>query len=272
MTNGAALDAVSFLARSGHRVAVLRSLADGSHTRRDLHEETGISQPTLGRVLNDFDARGWAERRGQECALTPAGELVDEELAGVLSAVETVQRIGDVLADLPPEELDGLDLRALADATVHRPEPGDTLSHVRQMESVWLEADRRRLLGSTLGPASMDERKDHARRVIETDQELAVETIVSTEMVSRGMADPEMRRLARELWDPERMRSYLYEGPIPVILAIADDVVMFAPTDENGIPTVVVETRNESVRAWVEERLDEYRARSTEFTPEDLPL
>jgi hypothetical protein len=41
-----------------------------------------------------------------------------------------------VVAGLPAEELEGLDLRALVDATVHRPEPGDTLAHVRRMETV----------------------------------------------------------------------------------------------------------------------------------------
>lgn len=50
--------------------------------------------------------------------------------------IGTVQRLGDVVAGLPAEELEGLDLRALVDATVHRPEPGDTLAHVRRMETV----------------------------------------------------------------------------------------------------------------------------------------
>lgn len=264
-------ETVSHLARSDHRVAVLRSLADGPRTRRDLHEETGSSQPTLGRVFGDFEDRGWVERHGHEYALTPSGELVHDEFVELLEAVETVQRLGDALGELPAEELEGLDLRALADATVHRPEPGDTLSHIRRMESVWFEADTRRLLGSTLAPASMDERKQQARADLEAGRRLEVETIVSAEMVSVGMADPELRAMVRENWDPERMRAYLYDGPIPMILLVADDVVMLGPTDENGIPTAAVESTDERVREWVESRLDEYRARSTEFSVHELP-
>jgi predicted transcriptional regulator len=272
VTADAARETVSHLARSDHRVTVLRALAGGSSTRRDLHEETGISQPTLGRVFGDFEDRGWVERRGQEHALTPSGELIYDEFRELLEAVATVQRLGDVVAEFPAEELEGLELRALADATVHRPEPGDTLSHIRRMENVWFEADTRRLLGNTLGPASIDERKRQARTDLAAGRQLDVETIVSTEMVAVGMADPELRAIVRENWDPERMRSYLYDGPVPMILLVADNVVMLGPTGENGIPTAAVESTDERVRAWVEGRLDDYRARSTEVSIHDLPL
>lgn len=268
----APLDDVAFLARSDHRVAVLDTLADGPRTRRDLHEGTGISQPTLGRILGDFEGLGWADREGRTYRQTALGALVDEEFGDLLVAVETVQRVGDVLAALPAEELAGLDLRAFADATVHRPEPGDRLSHIRRMETVWFEADRTRLLGSTLGPASMDERKTHARRLVDGEATMTVETIVSAPMATQGMSDPELWEMVLEHWDPERMRAYLYDGPIPLILCLADGVAMLAPTDDHGIPTVVVESEDERVRAWVESRLDAYRAASTEFTPYDLPF
>jgi DNA-binding HxlR family transcriptional regulator len=265
-----ALDDVDFLARSGHRVTVLRTLADGAMTRPDLHEVTGISQPTLGRVLGSFEERNWVERRGRAYALTAFGELVHEEFTELLDTVATVQNLGDVLRQLPTEEMP-FDLRAFADATVHRPEPGDTLSHVRWMETTWLEADRTRLLGGTLGPASFNERREHARKVVDGERMTEhIETIVSAAMLEQGLSDPELMGMVLEAWDPDWIRAYLYDGPIPTILAIADGVAMLAPTDEHGIPTAVVETEDATVREWVERRLDEYRAESTELTPETL--
>ncbi|WP_255195724.1 helix-turn-helix transcriptional regulator [Halorarius litoreus] len=262
------LDDVSFLARSDHRVEVLRTLAPGARSRPELHAETEIPQPTLGRVLGSFEDRNWVERRNGEYALTAAGALVAAEFTDLLDTVETVQRLGDVLVQLPTDEM-AFDVRAFADATVWTPEPGDTLSHIRRMEETWLEADRKRLLGGTLGPASFEQRRDNAREFVE--REMRAETVVSTAMMERGMSDPELNRLVREHWDPERMVGYLYDGPIPLILAIADDTAMLAPTDENGIPTAVVVTENEAVRAWVDDRIDEYREQATELTFDDLP-
>jgi predicted transcriptional regulator len=263
------LEDVAFLARSAHRVGVLETLADGPLTRPELHEATGISQPTLGRILGSFEDRHWVERRRPEYALTPLGELLVEEFEELLDTVETVQQLGDVVQQLPTDEMD-FDVRAFADATVWTPDPGDTLSHIRRMERVWFDADRRRLLGSTLGPASFDDRREQARRDFDRLEQMEVETIVSRAMLEQGMSDPEIRRMTQEHWDPEHVRAYLYDGPIPLILAIADEKAMLAPTDENGIPSAVIETENETIRSWVETEIDEYREQSVELTIEDI--
>jgi predicted transcriptional regulator len=115
------LDDVEFLARSSHRVEVLQTLATGPRPRPVLHDETGIPQPTLGRILGGFEDRNWVERRGQEYALTELGALIVAEFENLLDTVATVNRVGAVLVDLPTEELD-FDVRAFADATVTTPE------------------------------------------------------------------------------------------------------------------------------------------------------
>jgi hypothetical protein len=63
---------------------------------------------------------------------------------------------------------------------------------------------------------------------------------------------------------------YEYDGPIPFVLAVADDVTMLAPTDDQGVPTTLIETENETVRSWAEATLDDYRDRARKVTPEDL--
>lgn len=264
------LEDVAFLARSSHRFGVLKTLADGPLTRPTLHEQIGISQPTLGRILGSFEDRNWVEQRRPEYALTPLGELLVEEFEDLLDTVETIQTLGHVVQQLPTDQMD-FDIRTFADATVWTPEPGDTLSHIRRMEAVWFDADRRRLLGSTLGSASFEARREQARRDFDRLQQLEVETIVSSAMLEQGMSDPEIRRMTHEYWDPEHMRAYLYDGPIPLILAIADDTGMLAPTDENGIPTAVIETENDTIRSWIETEIDEYRKQSVELMVEDIP-
>lgn len=94
------MDEVEFLARSDHRVTVLRTLSDRPRTRADLHDATGIPQPTLGRILGDFTERNWAERDGHEYALTEPGMLVAAAFDFQLLAVGTA-RFDPVLAATP---------------------------------------------------------------------------------------------------------------------------------------------------------------------------
>lgn len=62
---------IAFLVRSNHRVRVLEELATDERTRRGLHEKPGISQPTLGRVLDGFQEREWVDENGRAYTLTP---------------------------------------------------------------------------------------------------------------------------------------------------------------------------------------------------------
>jgi hypothetical protein len=50
----------------GPNTGVLEKLERDDWTRRDLRDETGISQPTLGRILDGFEERGWATEHRTE--------------------------------------------------------------------------------------------------------------------------------------------------------------------------------------------------------------
>lgn len=54
-----ALEIIEFHARSANRVRALNVLTEGPIERRDLEEASGISRPTLSRILDDFERRGW---------------------------------------------------------------------------------------------------------------------------------------------------------------------------------------------------------------------
>ena len=266
------LDDVEFLARSSHRVEVLRTLASGPRTRPNLNGETGISQPTLGRVLGAFEDRNWVERRGQEYALTPFGDLVKEAFEDLLDTVGTVQRFGDLNELLPTEEMD-FDLREFADATVITPGDGDAFRHVTRIEELFYGADELRLLSPTIAPGSTEDRRVRLAEFLESDR--VNEGIVSTHALEQeplfDPANEELLGSIREALELDRTRFYVYDGPIPIMLMVADGTTVLAPTDDRGLPAAVIETENETVRAWVESKLDEYRARSMEVTAEDLP-
>jgi DNA-binding HxlR family transcriptional regulator len=71
------LEELVFLARSRHRVALLGALSREERTRRELEESTDISQPTLSRILSDFERRHWVTNKHNGAyTLTPLGSLL----------------------------------------------------------------------------------------------------------------------------------------------------------------------------------------------------
>lgn len=73
---GTPLDDVEYLARSANRVRVLETLAKGPHDRTDLQEKTGAARATLGRILGEFEERGWIRRDGAEYELMPLSDFL----------------------------------------------------------------------------------------------------------------------------------------------------------------------------------------------------
>jgi predicted transcriptional regulator len=263
------LEDVAFLARSAHRVAVLETLADGSMTRPELHEVTSIPQPTLGRILDPFQKRNWIERRGREYALTAWGELLVTDFRELIETVETIQQLSDVVQQLPTDEM-GFDIREFADATVWIPERGDAFGHLRRLEELFFGADRARLLSPTVAMGAPDDYQELHQEFLDSDKR--AESIVSVEALTQVQTDETYAEMFRPAFETGRVRMFVYNGPIPYLLAMTDDTTLLAPIDEHGIPVALVETENQTVRLWVKEKLDDYQERSTEVTLDDGPM
>lgn len=257
------LEDVDFLARSPHRVRVLEELRSGPRTRPDLHEETGISQPTLGRVLGALEDRDWVERRGREYALTGFGELLAGQFADLLDTVEVVQDLGDVARYLPTERMD-FDLRAFADATVTRPTTNDVLAHVRRGEELLADADHLRVLTPSIFPRALED-------AAEGSPPRHHEAIVTADAVAALERDPALVDVTRTLLERDGAEVLRYDGPVETIVAVVDDTAIIGSLDGDGLPRALVESRNEAVRSWADSELDRYREAATALTAEDLP-
>ena len=115
-----ALSEIEFLALSPNRVAVLRRLAEESHTRTDLAVATGASQATLGRILRDFEERSWIRRVEGGYVATATGELIADGFLDLLAILEIEGELRPIVRYLPTDEL-GFDLRRFEDATITVP-------------------------------------------------------------------------------------------------------------------------------------------------------
>ena len=100
-------------------------------TRSELHDETDISQPTLGRILGSFQDRHWLERHGATYSLTLRGQLIATQFADLLDVFETVQELPAIANFDPLLEL-GFETDWLARVNVTTSaDPADSYAHIR---------------------------------------------------------------------------------------------------------------------------------------------
>ena len=124
-----ALERIEFLASSKNRVEVLRTLDTELHDARDLVAETDGFRSTIGRVLNEFDARGWIERRNSGYGITELGALILAEFEPLLETMDRAEVLEEAVRWLPTEEL-SLDLYELGDGTLIYPSEKNLSAHI----------------------------------------------------------------------------------------------------------------------------------------------
>jgi len=263
------LDDVAFVARSNNRVEVLETLAESDLTRRELREATDTSQPTIGRILDGFEERGWVTNEGTgnggAYRLTPLGRLLAEEFGSLLDTVGTIQTLREIAPHLPMEEMD-FDLRALADARITTPRPTDATAHFRREAEVLARTDRLQFLCNQAQPETVERYHDW---VVEDGGRL--EAVITGDAIDAASAHRVMGRHVRELLTSGRTTIHRYDGDASFMMGMFDDTASLVPLDDSGVPCAFVESDHEAVRKWVTDTFDSYREKATQLSADDLP-
>lgn len=161
------------------------------------------------------------------------------------------------------------DLRRFGSATITTPHPSDVLRHVRRAEEVLSDAENLLVLADTIAPGSLEMGRDRVMDSIEAD--FVFDSVITEGAIERTFADPELLDLIRDLLESGRAPIYRYDGTIPLTLVLADDTAVLFPTDEHGVPAALIETQDETIQAWVEGLINDFRDQATLLTLEDLP-
>ena len=239
-----ALEEIEVLALSANRVAVLEHLADEPHTRRELAEATGASQPTLGRILRDFGDRHWVDHDGDAYVATATGGLVAEEFTDLRETVETERRLREVAEWLPTDEM-GFDLRRLADARITLPSRTRPGAPVGRVLDLLRSADRVRIVSHAFNEASLDAVRE---RTVEGGG--TFEGVFSPDALDALASDDALRGRLRDLLDSDRAEVRIHDGPIPLAVTVTDDVVHLLLRDDEGLLRAAVDTDDEAVLSW----------------------
>lgn len=248
---GDALEDIAYLSRSANRVRILEALATRAYPRRDLEEATGTSRTTLGRILTEFEERGWAERTADGTyAATPRGKHVAAEFRPLATAFETIRSLGEAVACLPVEEL-SIGLHHFSDATVRRPSPNEPLEPGRHLAELLEDASTMYTLTFVAPPAPVGQAMADGVR----SGRLTVEHVLAGGLVEHLRDRPEGPPQWREYLEAGA-NVYRYEGHIPCNLFVVDErVLVFSDRPE---ATEAIESDDETVRAWAVDLVEGY--------------
>jgi predicted transcriptional regulator len=260
----APLEEIEFLARSQNRVEVLRLVATEPQTRQDLAAATGASQATLGRILEDFADRSWVSQEGRRYAATATGELVADGIGGLISVLETEQKLRPVVAYLPTAEF-GFDLRHLADATVTVPTRTRPSAPLQRVRAAVEGADTLRAFSHTLNEQTLSTVCEQV-----TDEAYTFEAVLSRSALDALAADATLWSQVRALGRRSNATIRVSQSELPVAALVADGTVSLLVRDEHGVLRASLSTESAVVREWATDRFDRDRERAIPFDPTEF--
>lgn len=260
-----ALEDIRFLANSENRIRVLSALTDGSASRRQLQEETGVPRSSAARVLEEAETRGWVSSNGSEYWITSKGEAMVAEVQRSIEATQGVQHLGKAIEWLP-EPVQDLDLRHFKDARITLPTQENPTAAFDQGLSQIGDASTYRGLTQNSLPQYM--------RVIADQVEagdLKFEGVIEENFIEVLRNDPERA----ETWSIVADQMWVFNGHVPINMHLVDDtaLIWLCGEDEEGndvIPKGLLETENPHVVSWAESFFEEYQEAAKPLSLEQI--
>lgn len=261
-----AFEELSFLTRSENRVEVLEELTDGPVRERTLVDRTGISDVTVGRILDDFTDRGWAAETDVGYETSPLGDLLAEDYRRLYGTMDVAARLGPVADLLPLAEME-FDLRLLASARVTDPDEFNAMRTVDRWVELIRGADHIRVVS----PPANATKVVSETVVEEVKGRMRFEAVISADYFEPPHGRRDIRDTHREMVEAGAELYQLPPGPtISANVALYDDLATMAGSDDDGTMRVGIESRADPVRDWVRERFETYRDRADRLRLDDI--
>ncbi|WP_114578433.1 winged helix-turn-helix domain-containing protein [Saliphagus sp. LR7] len=263
-----AIQAIEFLSRSEHRVATLEALSEQRHDRRDLRAVTGASDPTIGRVVRDFEDRSWIARDGPYYELTPLGEFVTDRFFELREGMRTSETLREVWQWLP-REMEGFAVEYFEDTVVAYPGPSYPYTPVERVTHLLESTESIRGLGTTIYKSgNLDV---FCRRVIEG---MEMEYIYSLPILQAIIDwNPE---LTAQAFECDNCTIFLHDD-LPddsrCGLNIMDDCIGICGHDPETVQLeAVMDTASPEAREWAETVYEQCREEARPFEAKELDI
>lgn len=258
-----ALEEIEFLALSPNRVEVLQLLSNGNHTRKELAEQTDVSQATLGRILGDFQDRSWVKRVNSAYTATSTGALVCKGFTQLMKVITTEQQLREIAVYLPEDEFT-FDIQHLADTTITTPTRTRPNAPLKRLLTLINGASRITTVSHAFNEETLATVHD---LVINGDTQF--NGIFSRAAIDALQSDEELNAKLRELVRHDRSEIAV-TTEIPLAVMIADGAVCLLVRDTQGVLRGAVDSENTAIHEWAQNTFNQYRQRSDSLSSSDL--
>lgn len=248
-----ALADIQLLANSENRIRVLGALTDGSATRQQLQDVTGVPRSSTARVLEEAESHGWVESNGSQYWITTRGEVMVKEIRRTIEATKGIQHLGEAIEWLP-DPLHQLGFRHFKDARITLPtQANPTAAFDRGLDRIRDASVYRGLTQNSL--------PQYTRVIAEQVESggLDFEGVIEASFIEVLRNDRERA----EVWSSIADEMWVFDGRVPINMHLVDDtaLVWLCEEDEEGndvVPKGLLETQNPHVVSWAKSFYEEY--------------
>ena len=248
-----ALADIQLLVNSENRIQVLDALTDGSATRQQLQDVTGVPRSSTARVLEEAESQGWVESSGSQYRITASGEAMIAEIRRTIEATQGIQHLGAAIEWLP-EPVHQLGFHHLKDARITLPTQANPTAALDQGLDRINDASTYRGLTQNALP-------QYTRLICDrvAAGDLGFEGVIEDRFIEVLRDNPERA----ETWSVIADQTWVFDGSIPINMHLVDDtaLIWLCEEDEEGnevVPKGLLETENPHVVSWAESFYEEY--------------
>jgi len=259
-------DAAKFLAGSPERRRLLTSLSADPATPAALAETLDVSRRSVQRHLKDLVDRGWATKTDGRYESTTTGDLVVEEHATYLDALDRIDAFGPLFRHLPDSDHTP-ELRWLRDATLRTA----TEQHPQAPVEFYVErvrafdGDRVRMIAPVLSRSFHRAHADLAFDGVHTDLVLSASTIAAARELNPTEFDV--------VTSVDVLTVYEYPDDVGFGLTLGDDRLLMAAYDGDGQLRACIESTDPDCYQWAERLFERYVEQSTTIdSPFSVPF
>ena len=259
------LEEIEFLARSANRGDVLTLVADSPHDRAALAQATGVSQPTLGRILRDFESRNWVRATEAGYTATATGRLVAGGLTELSESLATELHLREISEWLPADGL-GFDLQRLGEATITLPTQTRPSAPISRVIALIEAADRVRIFSHAFNEQTLEAVVEWVAAGGEFDG------VFSPAAIDAVADEPELRKQLQRLHAADNATVRIVERSVRLAVTVADDTVSLLLRDEQGHLQAAVDIDDPAVNTWATGRHGRYRESARPLADSDLAV
>lgn len=256
------LQEIEFIARSENRLRILEELRKaGTLSKDELRGTSEVARTTLVRNADALVERGWIENSNNRYSINPCGELLIEELSGLLETVREAKQLQPFFEWMPPAAF-GLSVDVLLDADVTVSTSENPYAPVNRHVETIASAERARCLLPAVDPQGI---RTVERRFADRDGDEDHELVVTENVAETLRTDPALDGTIENLLSTDSIAVRVSPRDVPYYAGVLDGVVQIGVSDGKGVPQALLETDAEEAREWATALYRDYRNQSTAF-------